>query len=353
MGETELNYITDILQNRRINAECIDWYSVLGFLELNRIGGYFYGKIKDMEVPETFKKALSALLKRQTARNALMGERLAELTEELEKTGIRYVVLKGNFLSHANFVLNDHSAFYGSGERVSNDIDILVSPQEIGKVEKVLSALGYVQGYYDAERGIVSEISRREILERRMNRGETVPFQFVTGKTVLPHVEIDINFSLDHLPSGTGEILKEMLERAELYAADCGTIRSLEKIDFLVHLIMHQYKEMCVYWMVARGKDLELYKLLDIYLLLKETDGEELRKRIDRYGIAKQAEVVLKCVKDVFDDAKTGMVALSAESERVIEYGKRIRMYEWTAGVRERLLFTDHTGFLKEIREEL
>lgn len=360
MREADLKYITDVLQDRPNEGKDVDWYSVLGFLKLNRIGGYFYGKVRKdgISVPVSIIKLLSALADSQERRNRMMGERIKEISIALEVTGISYAVLKGGFLSHSNFSQESIfcGPFYGAGERISNDIDILISPRDIGKAEDALVSLGYIQGYYDAQRKKVRETSRREILDRRMNRGETVPYQLITGDALLPHIEVDINFSLDYLPTGTEEILESMLNGTRLYASDCGEIRSLEQTDFLIHLILHQYKEMRLYWMVERGKDLELYKLLDIYLLLRKIDRKTLMTRVIRYGIENQANVVLKCVQEVFESAEIFDCAdviprESIPAERVLELGRKNREYEWTIGVRERLLYFNHTTFLKEVRE--
>jgi|GEM_PF-4825124 len=43
----ELNFVLEVLQDKpSIPEKGLDWYWILGFLELNKIGGYFFNKTK-------------------------------------------------------------------------------------------------------------------------------------------------------------------------------------------------------------------------------------------------------------------------------------------------------------------
>ncbi len=361
MNEMELNCVLNVLQGGRPIETAVDWYGIFGFTQLHKIGGYFFRRLTESgaSIPLSVKKQYLQLLYNQTKRNEAMGKYAAEIGNALEREKIDYVFLKGNVLSHTNFlsrrgVCGEVVPFYRKGERISNDIDLLVEPKEIGKVETILRSLGFIQGYYDDCNMSVRSLSRREVLERRMNRGETVPFQLQTDNAYLPHAEIDINFSLDHLPSGRNALLSRMLGNSILYAAENGgALRSLEEVDFLIQLLLHQYKEMRVYSMVMRGKDLELYKLLDIYLMMQRIDARALWKRALQYGVAVQAAATLKTVKSVFDDLELtdeidhAVQSLDREAEYVIAPDTNKR-FVWKAEVRERLKRPDHTGMLAE-----
>lgn len=365
MNDMEMNYITNILQGKRpFNSE-VDWCEIIGFTQFNKISGYFYQRLIEnrMDVPMRVQKQYLQIFDWQIERNRRMGEWAKKIGEALEQERIPYAFLKGTVLSHVDFRLqgvtdrvpSNFVSNYENGERVSNDIDLLVAPKEIGKVEHVLLSLGFVQGYYNDSLRMIRTLTRKEILERRLNRGETVPFQLITNNVCLPHVEVDINFSLDYLPTGMRPVLDEMLEKSVRYVTDNGgMLRSLEEVDFLIHLLLHQYKEMRVYSMVMRGKDLEIYKLLDIYLMMKRMDQRVLWERIIHYGISVQAAVVLKTVKAIFDmkfseEIQNAIECLEGEAEYVIAPDMNNKQYVWTASVWERIKRFDHAGMLVEI----
>ena len=73
---------------------------------------------------------------------------------------------------------------------------------------------------------------------------------------------------------------------------------------FLLHLIMHQYKESCLLFMVERSKDLDLYKLADIYYLFKADiiDFVHLEELVEKHSLQQEIGTVLKQVGEVFMD---------------------------------------------------
>lgn len=147
--------------------------------------------------------------------------------------------LKGSVLSNAKF---DTKRIYTDGERVSNDIDILVAPTEITAVSDVLRDLNFIQGIYDRNKREIFEFSRMEIIKRRMTRGEVAPFVKITDNAEFPFVETDINFSLGNTPEDGQELLRAIIQTAS-YRKGEADIYSPNNEMFFVHLIMHQFKE--------------------------------------------------------------------------------------------------------------
>ena len=145
-----------------------DWYYILGFLELNKIGGFFYNKTKEMSVPlpQSVERKLSYILKEQAERNAFMRKYIQDIGDELKYEKIRFSFLKGSVLSNTNFLFSEKSyscmalpeqkiqtyrrqceeSFYKAGERVSNDIDLLVEQKDVTAVSKILKGMGFIQG---------------------------------------------------------------------------------------------------------------------------------------------------------------------------------------------------------------
>ena len=153
MKKSALRYIIQIFQGRRPALRGADWYEILGFLELNRVAGAFYRRLceQNLPVPQAVERRLRQICDQQSERNRLMGKWLADLSELLEFDRVNHAFLKGSILSHAG-IGADGSAepFYRAGERISNDIDVLVEPKDIGRVSRILGEMGFVQGYYDS-----------------------------------------------------------------------------------------------------------------------------------------------------------------------------------------------------------
>ena len=377
----ELLFIMDVLQDKpSIPEKDFDWYWLLGFLELNKIGGYFFSKTKEQEIklPQSVERRLSQVFSVQRERNLFMRKYIQDISDELRFEKIEFSFLKGSVLSNTNFRFSEKSfscmalseeteqryrrqtgeAFYGEGERISNDIDILVEQKDISVISEVLKNMGFVQGYYDFREGKIVPLPRAEILSRRMNRGETAPFVLATENPSVPFIEVDINFSLDYLPNSHEEMLNTILKNSLSYAGNIsGGIRSLQTEDFFLHLIMHQYKESILYSMVQRNKDTELYKLLDIYLFIKrgyiELTG--LYNKVKKYGLEKPIYSVMNSISELFRDFHFSdyaqMFRPRDDHNEVIDppTGRR---YVWKNILSERMSFFDKEEFLCEVKDE-
>ena len=195
--------------------------------------------------------------------------------------------------------------------------------------------------------------SRLEILKRRMNRGETAPFLKTTGDSETPFIEIDINFSLGNIPGEKEGLLSEMITTGKVYRGKV-CMRVADEELFFLHLIMHQYKESCLYFMVEKGKDLDLYKLTDIYYLWKAEcfDKERLKRLSRKYGVVKEVGTILGQVGRIFSDEEISSAAEEYGDKRpeVVDYESKKR-YRWTADEWTRLCRFDAKNLLCEIKE--
>ena len=347
MTERGLQYITDILKGQEPQKQPEDWYGLLGFLQSHRIAGLFYNRAKrqGIPLPKRADKLLRESFERQKRRTEFLRGYIAELSEALERSGIEYVFLKGSVLT--NILGNE---IYADGERSSNDIDLLAEPSCVGEIEKVLRELGYVQGEYSAEEKTIRPYTRLEIVKRRMNRGEVAPFIKRTGNTEIPFVEADINFSLGNTPGDGQELLAEMVGSGLTYKGKV-SLRVLGEEMFFLHLILHQYKESCLYFMVERGKELDLYKLADIYYLI-EAEAFDQKKAVEianQYQIIDRLGAVLQQVGEVFEDDAilTEAQKYGIEQPDVVDY-ERKRRYEWTVPIRERICSYSALKYLRQ-----
>ena len=89
---------------------------------------------------------------------------------------------------------------------------------------------------------------------------------------------------------------------------------------FFLHLILHQYKESCLYFMAERRKDLDLYKLADIYYLWKKDsfDKGDLKKLAFKYGVQKEIGTVLGQTGRIFEDEELKSIRRPGKKKVVI-----------------------------------
>ena len=239
---------------------------VLGMLFANRMAGVSYHVLKETKLLDQVDREF-----RNSLRNAsLLNEKINEdflgcinfLSTELDACSVPYALLKGAYLCYK----------YPKGCRTSNDIDVLIAPEDVGKVSARLKMAGFKQGYL--KNGVFVPATRQEIIESKMTRVETVPFIKETKLPFMKHLEVDLNFSLDYKNSDD-DTLKRMLSRTCLVPVGGTQIRTLDSTDFFLHLCAHLYKEATTIPWIHMKRDMTFYKYADLYLLMEHVDSEE------------------------------------------------------------------------------
>lgn len=250
---------------------------VLGTLFFNRMQGIAYGVLAKEELlnelNREFRNSLRSAYEQNIIKNNSFTECLKYLSFVLPDCS--YAMLKGAVLCKK----------YPDGYRTANDIDILTLPEDVTVIGEALISNGFSQGYI--KNGEFIPATRREIVESKMMRGETVPYIKEMNLPGFKYLEADINFSLDY-KNGDNFVLKEMLESATDISSGDFKIRTLNKIDFFLHLCEHLYKEAATMSWVEMKRDMTLYKYCDIYMLISEmtdTDIENLFSRAKELGI--------------------------------------------------------------------
>ena len=265
----------------------------------------------------------------------------------LSGTGAKAALLKGAVLC----------AVYPRGCRTSNDIDILVSPENIGVISDLLTANGFRQG--NIRGGEFVAATRREIIESRMLRGETVPFIKKIGFPYMEYLELDINYSLDY-KNGDGKVLSEMLAKSGERSFGELWIPTLEKNDFIIHLCCHLHKEATTYPWVKMHRDMSLYKYADIYTCcsgMSDSDARKLFERAYELGAEKQCAFAVLQTDELFGISSKELTALAARAleddsvalHRVISPADG-RVFEYsTHDITKRLFMKNRARDLKEV----
>ena len=246
---------------------------VLGQLFFNRMQGVAYGVLKQAnllhETNREFRNSLAGAWKQNVQKNESFYQCVEKLSDDLRSIKDKYVMLKGALLC----------GIYPDGYRTSNDIDLLVRPEDVTEIGKALLQLGFRQGSIRDNRFIPA--SRQEIIESKMMRGETVPYILEVDLPWLQFLEVDINFSLDYKP-GDDKALCLMLERSTAADVRGANVSALNRMDFFIHLCAHLYKEATTLPWVQMRRDMTLYKFSDIYLLMSQFSDSDVRQLFDQ-----------------------------------------------------------------------
>lgn len=250
--------------------------AVLGQLFFNRMQSIAYGILRDRgllgKVNREFRNSLMGAYEQNVEKNKSFFECVMYLNGILVQCGYKYAMLKGSYLCGC----------YPQGFRTSNDIDLLVLPEDVTGIGNVLLNAGFHQG--SIRNGKFAPATRKEIIESRMMRGETVPYIKQVCLPKMQFLEVDINFSLDYKPGNT-QIVRGMLENMSTETVAGVEIPTLNEGDFFVHLCSHLYKEATTLPWVAMNRDMTLYKYCDIYMLLNDIDKDKTERLFERARI--------------------------------------------------------------------
>lgn len=327
---------------------------VLGALFYNRMAAVAYGTLKSSDLlhkaPREFRNSIDFTYQQNIARNNSFFICLKKLTKILREKEEKYALLKGAYLCGA----------YPPGYRISNDVDILVRPEDVSEIGDALILAGFVQGYI--QNGEFRKATRREIIESKMMRGETVPYILEVNLPYMRFFEVDINFSLDY-KMGDWRVINNILQRSSGRYINGVRIRIPDKYDFFIHLCTHLYKEATTYPWVKMKRDMALYKFSDIYMLSNDFSQSEISELFRR---AKELSATTECACSIiWTDALLGLknrnlfVIAHKEIEdnqlllhSVISPSENKIFYYREKDIRKRFFSDDRTKLLEEYDEK-
>lgn len=269
--------------------------AVLGQLFFNRMQAIAYGTLKKHNLLGKINREFRNSLKNSYIQNKEKNEsyfRCIRYVEEiLSECNCRYVLLKGAYLCKV----------YPEGYRTSNDIDLLVHPNDVTEIGNALIKVGFKQGHI--RNGKFEAATRKEIIESKMTRGETVPYIKEVNLPEMQFLEVDINFSLDY-QSGDTVLLEEMFDNMVIEKLEDLKVHTLRADYFFVHLCSHLYKEATTLPWVEMARDMTLYKYCDIYMLLNNADKKYIDfvfERAEKLGMEKICAFAVLQTTELFE----------------------------------------------------
>ena len=355
MKEQEKLFFKSLCKFRteKVNANLAEFAtpSVLGHLFFNRMQGIAYDMLKKSnllgKVNREFRNSLDASYEQNKQRNNSYLSCVDMVSKILSGRECKVAMLKGAYLC----------AHYPEGYRTSNDIDLLVNPEDVTTVGQLLVETGFEQG--NIKNGEFVPATRREVIESKMMRGETVPYIMEVNLPFMKFLEVDINFSLDYKPGDT-YVLSDMLSHICVRREKRIHVPTLNTEDFFIHLCSHLYKEATTFPWIEMKRDMTLYKYCDIYFLLdemSETDLNNTFTRAKELGMDKIcAYAVLEAI-DLFDmnsdNAKMMAEHYLSDAPKFllqVTSPKDNKIYQYkTRSATERFFMRDRVADLKEV----
>jgi hypothetical protein len=333
--DTNNEKIEYIIKNNKIN-----WMEILGFISYHRVSGLFYSKmdkinIRLLDYPVFFSSYMTN--QAQKIRNDQQLIEIKKISKEFNSNKIDYIFLKGTILNQIIFK---------SGERASNDIDILINKDSIVNATNSLKKLGYIQGKYDYKKDTIIEYNEDELEQSLLSKGETCPFIKKSNNLTIKTFDVDLNFSLDWTPDYDQNIIFNILNNKEQIVIDDIQVYSANIYDNIIELCIHLYKDMSLIDIIKKRKVFDLYKLIDIYYLINlyfdKIDFHILEVKIKKINAENYVYFALKYINAIFDDFNHyNIIDLIGNLEKYItdseilnvafdQYNENIKLYSYS-----------------------
>lgn len=247
----------------------LDWAWITGELIRHRLNGIFFQKLSDAQRKYLYGKirATFSLLCNMYEESSKVNLCFAQqLFEETNKANIKVAGLKG---------LVYNTSIYNLKTRKSNDIDILITEENLSKFDEIMRSFGFIQSSDDG----YTEATRKEKLIQLMNYHDLVPY---VKRIELPYqetIEVDVNF---HFDSKDHEITKEILDEGlQWYEGNGYRIQGLKWTTHLAFLCTHFYREASNSIWTKDARDVDLYKLVDIENTFRTFTDEQMFEWLD------------------------------------------------------------------------
>lgn len=215
-------------------------------------------------------------------------EEICKVNDALEEAKIKFAVLKGAFFG---------CEMYEKGTRRSNDIDLLVYEDDLGKLDTCLRAMGYIQS--NMSNGEMVEATKKEKIIQRMNYHDLVPY---VKKTKMGILELDINFLFD---GNKNLIDKNVYEMGTMVYKGRYRITGLNPYTNLAFLCCHFYREATDTIWTEGKRDVTLYKIVDMMNFIRfyreQINYDIMIEVLKKLNIEKKAYFTFKIMTEFYE----------------------------------------------------
>ncbi len=194
-----------------------------------------------------------------------------------------------------------------NGVRCLNDIDFFVAKENRGKVEKLMKSLGFRQGHFSRSRREIKPFSKEENLLWKMKMFNLPPFRRLVDSEHIDVVNVDFAYGISYFENSS--IDEEMISRF----SNIEGIRTLEEVDFFIHLCCHLHKEATNEAWVSLSQDVNLIKFCDVhrffYSNILGVNEREVVIRARELGVAMPVYFAIKHCADIYSDKNLRLVS--------------------------------------------
>ena len=237
----------------------------------------------------------------------IMYRTCANLFYMLNENHIPYAVVKGEALSML--------AYGKCGQRISHDIDILISRKSLGSLKILLTE----NGFY------CKELERRDEILMLSASHQTSPWKKKAASEI---IEIDLNFDIFWGEySGKRISIEGFLENTVEMDIYGQIVKTLQPLKAMIELILHHFKEMNSLYHLSRHNSINRSMFQDVYYLWKNNQEaislEKLHETVTECGIIQYAFYVLYFTNMIYQDYALNEYVdafRTQEGEKLLDY---------------------------------
>jgi putative nucleotidyltransferase-like protein len=233
-----------------------------------------------------YRALLTSLYAANAQRNEELVRELAVVTAALADGGVLAVLRKGPVLLH--------ELYHDVGVRQMKDLDIMVHPDDTTRAKEILGELGYAEGTRSRNGRRLAPIPRRVEVFQRLHMPNVLMHRPSASRFV-DWFTVDISLNQFLPGSGWSIPTTDLPDRSRRILLYGFPVHVLTPEHQLLDLATHLYKEATTLMYVHAGKDLCLYKFLDIALAGRsgEIDWAEFVRLVHVFDVA--VPVYLSC----------------------------------------------------------
>jgi hypothetical protein len=293
---------------RRLAMAPLDWNKVIGILILHRTASQAWSNLVHYELsthgkfrPTAALSVLHTIFRSQQIKTQDQIACNVELIRRLDEAGILCAIMKGTAVARMGY--------RHLGARIFSDNDFLFNRRDIPAVGELLKELGYIQGSWNSASGKIRPATRSEIILHPLTSHETFPYVRMTPEAVmLESHHVDVHFSVDLLTSNRNDdTVRDLLARRICVKGnESGHLWALNQHDMFVFLCVHFQREACNRREVEELIDYMLYKLVDLLVLMDNTefpiDLSEVARRAREQGFEREVFFALAYLHTLYPD---------------------------------------------------
>ena len=276
-------------------------------------------------------------------------KRIDALLPVLLEFDFNYAIVKGPVLSLA--------AYGNPYVRVSNDLDVLISHENLERAQTLLYNRGFVQA--KVKGGKIIQFSRKEKIYYNMLTHQTPPFIKKIDSVSCPLVCVDVNTKFMFSEAINQPNVDFILEHVEYCDLGGFKVKKLIcELDF-IFTCLHHYKDAHSIYLLSKGS-LRLDLFFDIYFYLTKQDinFDKLAKLCKELNVGKYIYVMIYYTNKIFNDNQTKLLLTLLQDQRddliLNTYGlSTTELKTWDIDFFERLFHQNlPTHFLNSLTEQ-